>query len=695
MKVINDTIFLATAGGLLVNDYNNTNSPGLEFTNVDGLGTVDITDVIVDSSGQKWVTGMGRILKFNYSSSIPFLFFDQNNNLIKCHTAADDGDFLWVGTEVGLVLFSKINDGGQIEDSYTLFDSLNASPEVFDICLDGDTIWIATSAGLARADKLNPNLLKSPSFWKTYDRARYAELGSDNFSRIVKFENTFYAATSSGLYNLDRTSADSFLVIPLGQSSLFTDLKINNDSLFFYSTTHYGVIKNSDTAQLSFFGMPSRPTTGVSNGVFRWGNVRNTGVYQNSGGAYQVYPYTGTPGSSVNDLTVNKDGSIYAGFETIGGEFKNGQWNTFSLVLPNTLVDLAPSGDVFMGTYGHGLWKIDAASQTNYDETNSPMTGNNDAPPVSYSYIVNFGLETDNRFLYSVCYRSYTGNPLVIGDLNNLNNLTGWVSMDSAQGINTDRITSLDVFGTNVALGTEGIGVYDCYIGPNPLDLSDVQCQLLNTANSFLISNAVRTVKYSPTGEIWAGTNFGLSRYDFGFERFVDVPLPAGIGPDIKVLEFDTRGNVWLGSENGLVFLDRIEGTSEFFNSQNSGLVSNAVINIHYDVFTGKLYVATNAGISIISSTIGKPTAEVQTVVAFPNPYVIDSPDDEVEFNFSRNGIIRLYSMAGELIREIPVGQRWNGKNESGQDVVSGVYIYVITDDNGNVGRGKILLIRK
>ncbi len=698
MRLINDTVYMATAGGLLINEVNNTSGPGREFTNVDGLGTVDITDIMIDSSGQKWVTGLGRLLRFNYNGSEPFLFFDQNNNLIKLHTCADDGDFIWVGTEVGLVLFSKIIDGGQIQDSYTLFDSLNPSPEVFDIYLDGDTIWIATSAGLAMADKTDPIQLKSPVFWKTYNRIRYPELASDNFSRVVKFENTFYAATARGLYNLDRTISDTFLVVPLGQTSPFTDLKVENDSLFFYATSVFGVIKAGDTATLSTFGLPARPATGVTNGSFRWVNVRNTDTFQNSSGSYQLYPFTGLPGNVVTDLSVNRDGIITAGFGNRGGGLLNNNgWTIFDLGAPSTFAAEDPSGDAWLGTFGNGLWRIENAVRTNYDETNSTMRGNNDNPPSSYSYIVIYGIKTDRRYIYAACYRAYTINPVVIGDLNNLDNLSGWVSLtnNSIRGITNEFVSALDVFGEMLAVGTEGIGFYECDLGPNPMDTSDDICTLYDVASDNLPSNTIRTVKYSPSGELWVGTNFGLSRYDFGIERFVDVALPAGIGPDMKVLEFDSRGNLWVGSINGVARIDGINLTAEVFNTLNSGLVSNSIRNIHYDQFTGKIYIATDDGISVISSMIGQPTAEVESIVAFPNPFVIDAPDDELEFNFSRSGLVRIYSIAGELVGEIPVGRRWDGRNDRGREVAAGVYFFVLTDNEVNVGRGKVLLIRK
>jgi len=695
MKLINDTVYMATAGGLLINEVNNTTSSGQEFTNTDGLGTVDITDIIVDSSGNKWVTGMGRLLRFDYPVIEQFPFLDQNNNPINLYTVADDGDFLWIGTEIGLVLFSKIDDGGQIQDSYSLFDSLNPSPAVFDIYLDGDTIWIATSGGLATADKSNPIQLKSPSNWETYDRIRYSELRADSFKRVVEFENLIYAATDSGLYWLDRTTADTFMVVPLGSGSKFTELKVENDSLFFYSTAVLGVIKNSDTATLSTFGLPVRPNTGVTNGIFRWVGLPARGAYQNSSGSFIPYQFTGIPSGNVSDLTVAENGVLTAGFVSgQGGRLVNGQWSVFGLGQQGTLVSDDPSGDAWIGTRGFGIWRVGSSAPLNYDENNTTMRGNTDGA-LGPTFVFAVGLNTQGNFIYVACYRALNNYPVAIGALNNLNSVSGWDSLGVAQGINNHFVTTLDVFGQMLALGTEGIGLYECDLGPDPSNTSDDNCILYDVNNAFLPSNSIRAVKYSSDGELWVGTNFGLSRYDFGIERFVDVLLPAGIGPDILVLEFDTRGNLWVGAANGLAYINRVDGTMEIYNNQNSGLVSNNVNNIHYDKYNGKVYAATNAGISVINSTIGQPTADVKSVLAFPNPFVIDSPDDELEFNFSQSGVIRLYSLAGEWIRELEIGQRWNGRNEKGEEVGSGVYIYALTAADGSIGRGKILLIRK
>ena len=48
---------------------------------------------------------------------------------------------------------------------------------------------------------------------------------------------------------------------------------------------------------------------------------------------------------------------------------------------------------------------------------------------------------------------------------------------------------------------------------------------------------------------------------------------------------------------------------------------------------------------------------------------------------------------SGALVREKINTDSWDGRNEAGERVASGVYIFVLTDQTGVATRGKILLI--
>ncbi|MBN1212598.1 MAG: hypothetical protein JXA92_08470, partial [candidate division Zixibacteria bacterium] len=279
IQLINDTVYLATSGGLLaLADFN---LPGTEYTNVNGLGTTDITDVTVDDDGQKWVSGAGRLVKFNGTNSVQFLFLNTEGETFKLHCLEDDGNFLWIGTELGLVLFSKLIDGGQIQDSYGLFGDLNPQPDVFDIYLDGDTIWIATSSGLAVSDKSIPSYLKSPANWTVFSVINYPELGTETIRNIISFENELYIGTAKGLFRLDRSPSDTaFVPMSFGRYGDITDLIIENDTLFIYADSGLALMKDGLITPVTLTGLTSPPVTGLRAGAYHWVGAGNNGVFR-------------------------------------------------------------------------------------------------------------------------------------------------------------------------------------------------------------------------------------------------------------------------------------------------------------------------------------------------------------------------------------------------------------------------------
>jgi hypothetical protein len=60
--------------------------------------------------------------------------------------------------------------------------------------------------------------------------------------------------------------------------------------------------------------------------------------------------------------------------------------------------------------------------------------------------------------------------------------------------------------------------------------------------------------------------------------------------------------------------------------------------------------------------------------------------------NLPQNTKIEIYDVTGRIIRSITGSDKveWDGKNESGESVSMGLYIYLLTDGNGNKKTGKI-----
>jgi len=691
LTVIDNALYAATSGGLLIID--NPDEPGIAFLNTDGLGTTDITDILLDASGQIWLSAFGRLIKFEPDNPQQFVFLPSEGELFALTALEDDWNDLWVGTDSGLVLFSKVNDDGQIEGHFPL-TTVNSFPSVYAIAVDGDLVWVATSFGLVMADKSNSGSLYPPSAWTHFTYSDYPELGSDTITAVAVFESDIYVGTSHGLFRLDAVSPEtSFVAVSFALGQRLYDLVVENDSMFVYYSSGIGVVTSSGTDILATDGLPSPPVTGTSWQGSRWVGVASGDIFTEQSGTWQEYQHTGIPDNNVTQVTVDGNGHIVAGFGlNLYARFDGEFWEDAGTNVRDGAICLITdsTGAVWAGTWGQGLWRIDGDSAKKYDDNNSTCVG----IPVDHDYVVTRGIATDGKRIYTSCYLAYNNAPVAVCPLDRLDDRSAWDSFGIAEGLTDYLVTGLGCSPYQLAVGTEGSGVFLCDLTDEPDGSVSASCTQYTRENSPLISNTINVISYSPHGNAWVGTNFGLSRWDPGIERFVDVNLPAGLGPDITAMSFDGRGNLWIGTSSGLAYRDAVTSVVTAYTTDNCDLVSDRISGLFLNGKTGDLFVATDAGMSILISRIRHRTIALDSVAAIPNPFVIRSDSDRMEFNYNKPGTVRLYTVAGEPVVDFPVNSSWNGRNSHGRKVASGVYIFILTDEDGNMARGKVLVVR-
>jgi len=688
MRVFNDTVYVITSGGLLA--VHDPSQPGTEYNNLDGLGTVDITDMIEAADGTRWITGFGRLIEFDGAVSKRHRFADSEGDRFALYTLEDDGDNLWVGTEYGLILFSKAIENGQILDTYASYGNLNSPAEVYDIELAGDTIWLATSVGLVWSTKSYVDSLKSPNHWTTYGLLEYPELGTDTVRGVTVFESDVYVGTARGLFLLDQ-SADTLIKLPFSGDDQIRDLKVESDTLFAYGDVGMACIKDSVLTVLAAPGLGSPPVTGATMDGVRWLGARDKGIYYGPGVSYNRYPYTGLPDNDVNDVTVSEGGLLTALFRNLGPyEYHGGEWiqRPIQVGARAEVMELDSRGWNWVGTFGGDVSRV-GDTVAHYDNHNSTFEGE----PGDTNAIICFDLAMSEDYVFGTSWQAYDGTPVAIGRLDNLDGVDGWTSLGRAEGIDDTDIVAIDYFQGHLAIGSSNAGLFYYYVGANPFNKADDSVVHFTEDHGYLLSNIVRVTRFSPTGDLWVGTNYGVSRFDAGIDLFLDIDLPSGFGPDITDIAVEDRGTVWIGARNGLTRIEAITGHRDFFTVDNSDLVNDWVNDLTIDRATGEIYVSSPSGITIIPSSIGRPTTDVDSVYAFPNPYVINSSGDLLNFNFAGQAQLRIFTIAGELVAEKPQ-PLWDGRNQQGERVASGVYLFVLTDSEGHVGRGKFLLVR-
>lgn len=87
---------------------------------------------------------------------------------------------------------------------------------------------------------------------------------------------------------------------------------------------------------------------------------------------------------------------------------------------------------------------------------------------------------------------------------------------------------------------------------------------------------------------------------------------------------------------------------------------------------------------------------------AFPSPFMPSRGHTAITFSqLTANVTIRIYTLNGELVKEIFKRApgidriRWHPvQNEQGQDIASGVYLFVMESSEGQVKTGKLMVIK-
>ena len=122
---------------------------------------------------------------------------------------------------------------------------------------------------------------------------------------------------------------------------------------------------------------------------------------------------------------------------------------------------------------------------------------------------------------------------------------------------------------------------------------------LYNDSNGFSSSEA-NDILYSSSGYIWIGSYSGLTRYDSNtFVPYGDSDINNMMnGVNVRTLFEDSRGRVWIGSNDAGVYI--WDGTDFYSVFTASSGISNCIRDIS-ETADGKILIASTAGMAVIS----------------------------------------------------------------------------------------------
>lgn len=196
--------------------------------------------------------------------------------------------------------------------------------------------------------------------------------------------------------------------------------------------------------------------------------------------------------------------------------------------------------------------------------------------------------------------------------------------------------------------------------------LTNIQFESIQGLSSDIgdVAGTVNAIIRDSHGFMWFGGTLGLVRYD-GRELY-KLPLNAGEGSlrssFINTLALDNKGNLWVGTANGLHLYNYATESFKWIGDQEAlgyvGKLDNEDI-IYIQAKENLLYIGTQSGISILNTDTN--TIENIRGAAEGSPLLKDTV---AAFAFQENGIIWVgYGFSG-ITRYDPINQSSTHYNE-------------------------------
>lgn len=704
----NDFFWAASSGGGF-RYYFNSNS-FQRLNKADGLNGIELNSVTIDKYNKVWFgssTGIIDVYDPETGAVNSLLDISNSDKIAKSiNFLLADGDTIYAATDFGI---SLINARTLVFiDTYFKFGSFSSNIKVKSVS-KSDLLYAVTEAGIA-IQKPGTTNLSAPESWDVYPVL--APNLSSNSNKLVFYDNKIIVASQKGISAFDNLTWQDYL--PDLNNSAVLDLLVKNDSLFIL--TDFSIYSLSNGILTSIYSSSNQLTSlsySQTNGLIA---SSTNGVFILSTAEY-LYP-NGPEANQFPNMTIDPDGRFWSasGFNNAGkglyvfdGEtWSNYNAQTYPIMGNNDYFSIYAAADntIYSGNWGLGFIRINGNEIVKFDVNNTDLVGISRDP--NFLLIGGFAHDTRNN-LWILNVEAADRNALAM-----LTPDSTWhlFRIPAEQNLVLPFHLNLviDQYDTkwySAGTGSAREGLF--YFNENKTydNPDDDRSGYLNT-QSGLNSNTVNDIAIDRRGDIWVGTGLGINVIsNVGTVMTSNPQLRINSvfsvrQQSINAIAVDPLNQKWVGTNSGLVLLNS-DGSRLLaaLNTKNSPLLSDRIISITIDERSGKVYVGTEAGLTVFETPALRPVESFDEIFAYPNPFILNNTSQFLTIDgLVRDCDIKILSISGKLISEFssPGGRvgYWDGRDENGDLVSSGVYIIVAYDrDGNNVATGKVAVLRK
>ena len=707
-------IWAATDGGGFSYDF--TNNTYKTFNKADGLNGISLTSVAIDNQGKIWFGSSNGIIDIYNPVENTFKtvldIFNSDKSSKKINDLSVSGDTIIVSSDFGISLVDSKNYF--FYDTFFKFGNFSSNTRV-NSALKSNLIYSATGLGLA-IQKPDAQNLSAPESWNVYTTTN--GLPSNNILKIVNFNNTIIAATDRGMAVLDGSSFSTFL--PQFSANYITDITSWENSFFFITDSSNVYLYDGGEPSLKYSSPDKSLTKVIYTPAFGILVSSLKGILKIESSPEEfLYPN----GPQVNQfpmMTVDGNGNLWSasGTDVTGRgfyKFDGERWTNYNKSSTPELpkdsyfsVYAAPDNTIYVGSWGTGFVRIRNNFIEKFNRENTGMQGIASNP----DFLLTSGFKTDSKNnLWVLNYGAV--------DRKNISVLTPekWYhfSVDLSNYVEQNFYLAIDQYDTKwFACRSQGRAGLFYFNENNTLDnTADDKAGYITEANG-LNTSSIYSVVTDRRGDIWVGTNLGVNIItnnqtilNSGTPQLRISSVFSLRQQTINAIAVDPLNQKWIGTNQGLLLVNS-DGTQLLatYNTKNSALLSDQITSIAIDANSGTVYVGTDEGLTSFETAAINPKESFEKLLIYPNPFFLDNSSQQIVVDgLIRDSELKVLTITGKLVKELeanssesPGGYRafWDGRDETGQLVSSGVYFIVAFDLEGNsVETGKIAVIRR
>ena len=707
-------IYCGTKGGIFIQDQ--ISGEIKKWSTIDGLAEINVAKLAYNTATSQLMVAYENsnidLLSGEKIYHLPEIFDKSGLGNKKINAITFNNELAYLSCGFGIVVYDLLKR--EVKDTYFIGNG-GTNLEVYGIAITSQNIFATTADGVYQASLSNP-LLADFKSWTKHGVSQSFPGGIS--PSIASFNGFVYGIFSNGIYKFKDNAWQLTTIFATDVKSLrVSKNKLLTVAPFRVISYHLNENMDRNIQSVANFSSANDAVLDQNQDILIADGVKGL-VKTNLGNSFNLILPNGPNTIAVKELKFI-DGKIILSPGAISDNyapaynnygfsvFENEIWSSFNA---NNVSALTPVRDIvtatedvlakkkYLGSYVNGLIEFGADQSVRiYNQNNSSLqTTIGDAATIRVNGAI---LDQENNLWVS---QYGVAKPLSVKSSSGQ-----WTSFGFPDVLINPfaEVSGLMIDGENnkwMKLRNSGLIVFN---GSKYKKIG------FTAQDGGLPGSAVNALITDKDYSVWIGTNKGIAVfYDLQniFSNLTaDVPNVVENGflrpllntENVNCIAIDGSNRKWIGTDNG-VWLFNADGTKQlqFFNKNNSPLLTNKVLTIAIDENNGEVYFGTSSGIISYKGDATEPVAKMEKITVYPNPVRPGFNGTIGIKGLSEKANVKITDINGVLVYQMISngGQAtWNGKNFNGDEASSGVYlILIVNPDGSDTAVSKILIVR-